>query len=222
MRDDAVEGRSADGHGHGAEHRVDVFSTVLLAVAAVATAWATYQSAHWRSEQALASTRATAARVESTRATSIANREIQIDVATFIQWVDAYTAGHTKLAAFYFRRFRAEFRPAVTAWIATKPLQNPAAPLTPFVMPQYRSVSLAKADGLEARATAGAAEAEANVERADRYVLCVVLFAMALFFAGISTRLRSARSRATILIIGWAILATGLVWLSTFPVSLRL
>jgi hypothetical protein len=29
---------------------VDLLSTVLLALAAVATAWATYQGAHWRSE----------------------------------------------------------------------------------------------------------------------------------------------------------------------------
>jgi uncharacterized paraquat-inducible protein A len=89
-------------------------------------------------------------------------------------------------------------------------------------MPEYRSAALAKADRLEAEALVAAAEAEANVHRADRYVLCVVLFAMALFFAGISTRLHGATSRATILVIGWVILLGGLAWLATFPVSLRL
>ena len=29
------------------------------------------------------------------------------------------------LADFYFNRFRAEFKPAVDAWIATKPLKTP-------------------------------------------------------------------------------------------------
>ena len=43
-------------------------STLLLTLAAVATAWATYQAAHWRSEQGLAGNRSTAARVEANRA----------------------------------------------------------------------------------------------------------------------------------------------------------
>ena len=44
----------------------------------------------------------------------------------------------TELADFYFKRFREEFRPAVDAWVATRPLKNPNAPLTPFAMPQYK------------------------------------------------------------------------------------
>ena len=66
-----------------------------------------------RSEQGLAGNRSTAARVQANRVAGVANRQIQIDVATFFQWVDAYQAGDRKLAAFYFRRFRPEFKPAV-------------------------------------------------------------------------------------------------------------
>jgi hypothetical protein len=49
-------------------------------------------------------------------------------VATFTQWVDAYARNETQLADFYRQRFRPEFKPAVEAWIATRPLQNPQAP----------------------------------------------------------------------------------------------
>ena len=201
-------------------HHLELLTTVLLALAAVATAWATYQQAHWRSEQALAGNRSTAARVQANRASGVANRQIQIDALTFTQWVDAYSAGETKLAAFYFRRFRPEFRPAVTAWIATKPLSNPRAPLTPFAMPQYRSAALDEADRLEANGGVEAKVAQAHVSRADRYTLCVVLFAMSLFFAGISTRLRTEASRAAILGVGWATFLGTIVWMATFPVSL--
>jgi hypothetical protein len=202
--------------------RLDHVSTVLLAVAAVATAWATYQSAHWRSEQALAGNRSTAARVESNRAAGAASREALVDVETFTQWVDAYYSGDSELAAFYFRRFRPEFRPAVTAWIATRPLANPQAPLTPFAMPEYASAALEEAERLDAKADAESATAQSHVLRADRYTLCVVLFAMALFFAGISTRLRDRGSRAAVLGIGCVVFGVGLVWLLTFPVALRL
>ncbi|WP_279741091.1 hypothetical protein, partial [Staphylococcus aureus] len=75
--------------------------------------------------------RANAARIESKRASSLANTQAEIDVATFTQWVDAYAAEQTELADFYLKRFRPEFKPAVDAWIATRPLRNPDAPLTP-------------------------------------------------------------------------------------------
>ena len=70
--------------------RFELAATVLLATAAVATAWSAYQSARWRGEQAKAGGRSIAARVESTRAANVANRQGQIDVALFTQWVDAY------------------------------------------------------------------------------------------------------------------------------------
>ena len=155
-------------------HWADLLATILLSVAAVATAWATYQAAHWRSEQGLAGNRSTVARVQANRASGIANREIQIDALTFTHWVDAYTHGDKKLAAFYFRRFRPEFRPAVNAWAATKPLTNPGAPLTPFSMPQYTSAQNAKADALEAKGAAESviAQAEVSAPTATRSASC--------------------------------------------------
>ncbi len=203
-------------------HWADVLATVLLSLAAVATAWATYQGAHWRSEQGLAGNRSTVARVQANRASGVANRQIQIDALTFTHWIDAYARGDEKLTAFYFRRFRPEFRPAVIAWTATKPLKNRKAPLTPFSMPQYHSASAAEADALEAKGAAESLRAQADVRRADRYTLCVVLFATALFFAGISTRLRTTGSRATVLAMGWLLFAAALVWMVTFPASLSL
>lgn len=203
-------------------HWVDFLSTLLLTLAAVATAWASYQAAHYRSEQGLAGNRSISARVQANRAAGVANRQIQVDVGTFFQWVDAYQQGDERLAAFYFRRFRPEFRPAVTAWIATKPLLNPKAALTPFAMPQYQSAANTEADTLERKADVAALQSQAHVRRADRYTLCVVMFAMALFFAGISTRLRTQGSRLVALGVGWAAFLGAVIWMVTFPVSVGL
>ena len=57
-------------------------------------------------------------------------------------------------------------------------------------MPQYRC-GVAQADDLEAGGAAASKVAAGFLERADRYTLCVVLFAMTLFFAGLSMRLPS-------------------------------
>jgi hypothetical protein len=58
-------------------------------------------------------------------------------VATFVQWVNAERSKDEALADFYRDRFRKEFRPAFAAWEATRPAENPDAPLTPFAMPEY-------------------------------------------------------------------------------------
>ena len=78
---------------------LDLLSTVLLALAAVATAWASpTRAAHWRGEQGLAGNRSiSAARVEANRAAGVANRQIQIDALVFTQWVDAYSAADARL-----------------------------------------------------------------------------------------------------------------------------
>lgn len=198
---------------------VEVVATVLLSVATVATAWSAYQSNRWNGEQAKATARGNAARIESTRASGVANRQLQIDVALFTQFIDAFARNETELANFYRARFREEFKPAFEAWVATRPRTNPDAPLTPFELPQYRLAANEEADELEMSADAFAAEARRNIQRSSNYVLGVVLFASALFFAGISTRLTMQRTRVVALGLGCAIFLGALLWIATSPIS---
>ncbi len=199
--------------------RLELAATVLLAVAAVATAWAAYQSARWHGHQAKAQSASIAARVESARAGGVASRQAQVDLALFTQWVDAFARDETDLARFYRRRFRPEFVPAFNAWVATRPRRNPRAPLSPFAMPQYKLAATAKADQLERRAGTFSKQVARFIQRADNYSLAVVLFAASLFFAGISTRLHSLRARAAIIALGYVLFVGTVVWLATLPVS---
>jgi hypothetical protein len=202
------------------ERRFELAATVLLATAAVATAWAAYQAARWRGEQAKAQSGSIASRVESTRQANVANRQGQIDVALFTQWVDAYARDEKELEGFYRKRFRPEFQPAFQAWVATKPRKNPSAPLSPFAMPQYKLAATTKADQLEARAAAFSQRVGLLIQRADNYALAGVLFAVSLFFAGISTRLHSPTPRMVVLGLGYALFLGSVIWIATFPVSL--
>ena len=203
----------------GSTSRVELVATVLLAVATVATAWSGYQSTRWNGEQSKASGRANALRIESAKAAGLANAQTGIDVATFTQWVNAYAHKQAFLTDFYFKRFRKEFRPAVNAWIATRPLKNPEAPLTPFVMPQYKLTAQADADRLAAEAEVASAQVRRNIQRASNYVLGVVLFASALFFAGMSTKLTAPKLRVAMLSIGCAVFLLTALWIATSPVS---
>jgi hypothetical protein len=200
--------------------RFEVLATVLLAAATVATAWSGYQASRWNGEQAKAASRTNAIRIDAARAQGLAETQTEVDVATFTQWANAYVRGETELADFYFKRFRKEFKPAVNAWIATRPLKNPDAPLTPFMLPQYRLAATAEVERLDAEAEVSAASVRGYIQRSTNYVLCVVLFAAALFFAGISTRFDQPRLRAVVLAIGSIIFLGTVAWLATFPVSL--
>jgi hypothetical protein len=204
------------------EHRLDLAATVLLALAAIATAWATYQSANWRGEQALAQSASIAARVESTRQANVANRQAQVDLALFTQWIDAYARGEDELTDFYRKRFRDEFEPAFEAWIATHPLQNDDAPLSPFALPEYTLAATAEAERLEEQAAAFAQDVRRFNQRADNYLLAVVLFATSLFFAALSTRMRTFGSRTTLLAMGYTAFVGAVIWLATQPVSLSI
>jgi hypothetical protein len=202
------------------DRRLELASAILLAVASVGTAWAAYQSRQWTGEQSQAYSRATAARIAENRFSAFANRQVQIDVATFIQWVNARQEHRTQLADFYRARFRDEFKPAVAAWLAAKPFDRAGAPSTPFAMPQYRLNASALADQQELRAAAGSERAKEANQRADNYMLAVVLFASALFFAGISTKLQSSDVRLAVLGLGWVLFLGTAIWLATFPVRL--
>jgi hypothetical protein len=200
--------------------RTELLATVLLALAAVATAWSGYQATRWNGEQVKASSRTNALRIDAARAQGQSLAQKQVDVAVFIQWADAYARGERGLTTFYERRFRDEFKPAFRAWLATKPLTNRAAPLTPFALPQYKLAAEAEAAQLDAEAELSAAIVRRNVQRSSNYVLAVVLFSVALFFAGMSTKLGDARLRITTLTVGWAVFLGTVTWLATQPVSL--
>jgi hypothetical protein len=202
--------------------RVELVATILLACAAVATAWSSYQATRWNGEQAKAASRTNALRIDAARAQGLAEAQTEIDVATFTQWVDAYAADETELADFYFKRFRAEFKPAVVAWLATRPLRNSNAPLTPFAMPQYSLAATADAERLDAEAEESAAAVRRNIQRGSNYVLAVVLFAVSLFFAGMSTKLTDPRLRWVTVALGCVVFVATAVWVGLSPVSVAI
>jgi hypothetical protein len=87
-------------------------------------------------------------------------------------------------------------------------------------MPQYHLKADADADRLESIAAADSQAAKGANQRADNYLLAVVLFASSLFFAGISTKLRTTGARAAILALGAVLLLGTLIWVLTFPIQL--
>src|SRR5262245_22609259 len=201
------------------DRRLELAATVLLALAAVASAWCSYQATRWNSEQTKQSGTTNRLRLEASRAQGLAEAQTQVDLATYIQWVDAYTLKRPELQQFYFRRFRKEFKPAFNAWLASRPLTNPQAPLSPFAMPQYRLAATSEAKQLDDEASASSDLRDRDIQHQSNYVLAVVLMAVALFLAGMSTKLSGRGLRIALLACGYVVFLSTITWIATFPMS---
>jgi len=201
------------------EPLAEVIVTVVLAFATLATAWSGYQAARWGGEQSNSYSQAGALRTESTRASTQAGQQLQIDIGMFTNWVNAFADEDLQLAEFYEDRFRDEFKPAFEAWLATNPFNNPDAPATPFSMPEYQLSLAEKANQLEAEAEETFVKGTEANQTSDKYILTTVLLASVLFLGGIATRFKAMSARWVIILFSLTILTYGLVNILSYPIE---
>src|SRR5215813_14436188 len=97
---------------------VDATTTVILSLAAVGTAWATFQASQWSSKENDAVSASSAVRSKAIQATSQAARTEQLDTTVWLQWLAAFRAGDTAQAKFLRERFRPGLLRAHNIWIA--------------------------------------------------------------------------------------------------------
>jgi len=199
------------------ERLLELVVTVLLAWAALVSAWSAYEASRFSGAQGDANNAASALRIESAKAESRAGQLELVDTIAFEQWVTAVSAADAKLAAFREKRFREEFRPAFQAWLALDPLKNPDAPRTPFTLKEYKVAAQERADALAAEAETHTAKGSSESSTGDRYVLAVVLFAAGLFLLGIQTRIGVFRLRLGLVAVAGVLVIGTTVWLITLP-----
>ncbi|MDJ0791508.1 MAG: hypothetical protein QNJ71_06400 [Acidimicrobiia bacterium] len=226
------------GRASGERDTFELLATVMLALAAIAIAWAGFQSSKWSGVQATSFSEAGAARTESVRASTRAGQEAQVDVGTFQWWLDSVVADIERgvipepsdsadyeptpdtISGFVFERFRDEFRPAVDAWLSTSPFEDPAAPPTPFEMDEYVLADALRADELQDVAVAKAKDAATANQNSDNYVVSAVLFAIALFFAALSGKLRNPTYQTAALGVAAVVFAGTLIYVLSLPVEI--
>jgi hypothetical protein len=201
------------------DYGLDVVTVLLLAVATLATSWATYQATRWSGQQAAAYNQANARRVDSGRAAELASGQQLADVVLFTNWLGAYAADNARLEEFYRRRFRPEFKAAFDPWLQSRPGLDPKAAPTPFALPEYRLAEREHADRLEREADGLFQAGQSANQYGDNYVLDSVVLAGVLFFAGISQQLHRRSMR--VLMVAFAVLLcmAGLAALLRLPVA---
>lgn len=188
-------------------HRFVEFGEVaILAIVAVATAWSGFQASQWDGEQSLLYGQASQNRFEAEEASTLAGQELTADSAMFTAWLQAHSAGDTRLATEMSRRFTPDYHKAFNAWLALDPFENPAAPPGPAGMPDYRNPHRAKAVKLNAEASQKFDQGTEARETGDKFVRATVLFASVLFLVALGQRFKSHSARLGVNVVAALVL----------------
>lgn len=196
----------------------ELWATIVLTLATLASAWAGYEAGKWNSIQASFNQRATLMYIESGQLAARSQEAMLIDLQVFTNWANAVSNGDTRLADFYRARLREEFRPAFDAWIATRPLENPDAPSSPFVMEEYQRITIDEAAARIEEAGQFGLSAEVAGSYADQYTLSVVVLAGALLLAGLAQRFEWAELRIIVVVAALLVLLSSVINIIRLPI----
>jgi hypothetical protein len=192
---------------------VQIGEALLLSLVTIAAAWSGYAAAKWGTESRLELAQAATLRNLATRADLAALSTRNFDSSTFNTWWTAFTLDDPQKQALAERRFRAEFKVAFDAWMATDPFHNPRAPPGPTYMPQYKLADQAKAEELDRQAVEASAAGNHAGEVGDDYIRITVFLAAVLFLVGIGSTFKLHTIRYALITVGslLLILATVLI-----------
>jgi hypothetical protein len=199
------------------EEVIEILEVVLLALAAIATAWSGYQAAKGDGQQSVLYSNASVDRVQANTAATLGQQRLAADGAMFSAWLQARAANDPQLQATFVRRFSPEYRTAFAAWLRTEPFTNPNAPPGPGYLPEYHNPQMEQANELNEQA---AVLEEAGTEArhtAEEYVRATVLFALVLFLVAVSQRFRLRGVRLATIAIALGLFSYGLYDIVTLP-----
>lgn len=214
----------SSGSDHAADERdpvsynVALAAAVVLGLAAILTAWCSFQSArssgavtqHYADQQTLI------ASANDTYAQS--DQASQLEQQFFLTYAINLAQGNDGAVSYLTDAMSDELAAAVVWW-SEQPAES--VPPTPFVddNPEYHNLSsqlyLADGNTLMDQADQARVAAEEAGKVGDRFGLANVMFAIVLFLAGIATLLQRTRIQVGVLILGVVILIVGAVIMVT-------
>jgi hypothetical protein len=140
-------------------------------------------------------------------------------VVLFEAYLRALTENNSRLAEFLFQRFRPEFKVAAEAWLATRPLKNPSAPSSPFVMKEYSLAVDKEMQQVRQEEVTRFTEARKANEVSDTYLLLTVLFSVALFLGGITAAFKRRKIRGTVLALSVLTITAAAIFMAFLPLA---
>jgi hypothetical protein len=169
------------------EEVIEILEVVVLAMAAIATAWSGYQAAKGDGHQSVLYSDASVYRVQANTAATLGQQRLAADGAMF------------------------------NAWLGTEPFTNPDAPPGPGYLPEYRNPQTEQANQLNEKAASLEKAGTEARHTAEEYVRATVLFALVLFLVAVGQRFRLFGVRIATIALALALFTYGFYDVVTLP-----
>ena len=201
------------------KRRSSTLGLILMGLATVGSSWCGFQSNLWEGIQIFKLTDAAAYSRDAQERTISATQQRTMDGVLFVEFARDINDNKIELSKFILARMRPELQSAVQAWMLTKPRTNPEAPSSPFVMQEYQVKADTEAADLNARSLSAHDSAQVANKTSDEYTMLTVLYATALFLAGLVSTIEDRRPRLVTLIMGAVVFAIASAVLLRLPVA---
>ncbi len=201
---------------------LDSWTAIILAIAAVATTWASFQASQWSNAQSDAQSASAIQRSDANRAASEATSQSVVDSQMWISWVDAVAAKDRLRSNFLRERFSPALDKAQKEWLTGVTVDGEGNPSrvpdgTPLDLAGYVVPAQLQADELSNKAEESLAAADEASNTSTRYVMLAVLFALVLFFASVATKFTSPKVQVALILTGLVLLVTTCVRMFMLP-----
>lgn len=213
-----------DPHVHGRSGGtgwLEVVAVVVMGLATIVAIWSAYEAVRWRSVANDTITAADARRAGGAGARPLLAAETQLDAETWIAWLRYRAAGDEEGMAFFQERFRDDFRPAFTAWMASAPAGE-LPPGTPFDLEEYAPLAEGAANGLSEATYALVEQAAVANRAADDFILVAAAMAAVVLLAGLGSKMQPSRIRESLVLGAALLLLGGIGYMLSLPLDARI
>ena len=197
----------------------EIVAVLLLGVATLGSAWCGYQASRWNGQESRLTSEASNEQVEGARLFGLAtpDRELRQHRRGAVRGSRRPPATRACRTSTARRSSGPTSCPrSSTGRRRSRPGGNPGNLLEDE---EYRNEQLADYEASQARAEALSAESREAGNTADDFILLTVLFASALFFAGVTTSFRLRSAQALLLLAAGLIIAYAAARLADLPVA---
>jgi hypothetical protein len=199
--------------------KTTILGLILMGLATIGSSWCGYQSNLWEGIQTFKLMDSAGFSRKADEMQIRGTQQRAVDGSLFIEYLRDKIEGKAHLANFIFARMRPELQNAIRVWLLTRPMENPNAPSSPFVIQEYQVKADAEVVDLNARALSAHDKAQEANKTGDSYTLLTVLYATVLFLAGLVNTIDERRARLVTLIMGGVVFAIASAALLRLPVA---
>ncbi len=184
--------------------RLEVYNTIILAVATLCAAWCSYQGSLWNGIQTfrLAESNKYARLAQQTSLE--ANQKMAMEEVAIVSFIDAVLDKDKKRSDYILKGLRPELSRILSDWMRLDPVNDDTTPRNPMTMPGYLDLMKRRTNESE-KLSAKSAETYNEGNRAngisDTYGLFTVVISMVMFLGAIATKIVRLRPRIILIVV---------------------